>query len=451
VAVRRLRKLTRTIGRTVAGTFSTAKGEDAIREAVAPPTCPTLDRRRERLLASALVAPTDAPKRALLPPRAEDDSSRRRIYPWYRGASGHGRRVKEGQQLERVKRQPRDRTPWASPESPREAVHAWSDGSIRKSAGMGWVVTRDSTGEGEAVAQDHRSLGPIQTAYDAEVSAIEGAIFWFLHNRNGGSSLVVRSDSTSAFARMGHRGGGPGQEHAVRVQGRVTALSGATRKRTVDLVWVKGHAGTPGNERADQLTGRAAEMIGTHATMSLAYIRLRISKTFREAKDAWHANPTHHGTEEILPPPPKKSMLKRARNSIARVAAQIRTGHWCSAVYLKRTHKRDSNRCWLCEGRDGVQHRMLRAHVLLNCRNPRLVSARTKAWKGKSPGSARRLLADPRWEKWFVHFLELSGFGRTLADGVDEESAYASRMDMWIAWETEEVVEVERLTSRSKG
>jgi len=50
-------KLTTVLGRTVAGTFSAAKGEDAIRAADIPPPKPTLDRRRERLLASALVAP----------------------------------------------------------------------------------------------------------------------------------------------------------------------------------------------------------------------------------------------------------------------------------------------------------------------------------------------------------------------------------------------------------
>jgi hypothetical protein len=50
-----------------------------------------------------------------------------------------------------------------------------------------------------------------------------------------------------------------------------------------------------------------------------------------------------------------------------------------------------------------------------------------------------------------VRFLELSGVGRTLADGTDEESAYAARMDTWIAWETEEVVEVERSTPRGDG
>jgi hypothetical protein len=93
--------------------------------------------------------------------------------------------------------------------------------------------------------------------------------------------------------------------------------------------------------------GRGNE--GRTTTMSLAHIRLRISERFREAKDTWHANPAHHGTEEIPPPPPKKSMLDRARNSIARTAAQIRTGHWRSAVYLKRIRKRETDHCWLCE------------------------------------------------------------------------------------------------------
>jgi hypothetical protein len=53
------------IGRAVAGIFSTAKGEDAIRAADIPPTKPALDRRRERLLAAASAAPEGMPKRLL--------------------------------------------------------------------------------------------------------------------------------------------------------------------------------------------------------------------------------------------------------------------------------------------------------------------------------------------------------------------------------------------------
>jgi hypothetical protein len=38
-----------------------------------------------------------------------------------------------------------------------------------------------------------------------------------------------------------------------------------------------------------------------------------------------------------------------------------------------------------------------------------VVAARAEAWEGST---VRRLLADPRWEKRFVRFLELSGVGR---------------------------------------
>jgi ribonuclease HI len=292
---------------------------------------------------------------------------------------------------------------------------------------------------------------PALGTHDAEVAAIEGVLNCYLRRGSSNSALVIHSDSTSAIARASHTGAGPGEGPAVRIQSWVTALERARRRRTVNIEWVKGHAGTPGNERGDELAGKAAHKVGTHTVMSLAHIKLRISERFRKAKDSWHADPAHHGTEEIPPPPPKKSMLDRARNSIARVTAQIRTGHWRSAVYLKRIRKRDSDLCWLCEGTDQGLHRISRAHVLLNCWNLRVVAARPEAWERKNPGTVRRLLADPRWEKRFMRFFELSGVGRTLADGTDEESAYAVRMDTWIAWETEEAVEVERSTPRGDG
>jgi hypothetical protein len=61
-----------------------------------------------------------------------------------------------------------------------------------------------------------------------------------------------------------------------------------------------------------------------------------------------------------------------------------------------------------------------------------------EAWEGKDPGGVRVLLANPRWERRLVEFLELSGVGRVMADGTDEDGAYAARMDEWVAWETVE-------------
>jgi len=42
----------------------------------------------------------------------------------------------------------------------------------------------------------------------------------------------------------------------------------------------------------------------------------------------------------------------------------------------------------------------------------------------------------PEWQ--LVRFLELSGVGRAMADGMDEDEARARRMDGWIVWETVE-------------
>ena len=49
------------------------------------------------------------------------------------------------------------------------------------------------------------------------------------------------------------------------------------------------------------------------------------------------------------------------------------------------------------------------------------------------PTESLVLLANPRWERRFVRFLELSGMGRTTKDRINEESAYAARMDEWVA------------------
>jgi hypothetical protein len=78
---------------------------------------------------------------------------------------------------------------------------------------------------------------------------------------------------------------------------------------------------------------------------------------------------------------------------------------------------------------------MTRSHVLLHCPNAMLRAARVEAWEGKSPGGIRVLLANSRWERRFVKFLELSGVGRAVADGTNEDDAHAARMDEWVAWE----------------
>jgi hypothetical protein len=56
--------------------------------------------------------------------------------------------------------------------------------------------------------------------------------------------------------------------------------------------------------------------------------------------------------------------------------------------------------------------------------------SRVEAWEERNPGEIRVLLSNPGWEGRLLRFLELSGVGRFVEVGVDEDEAYASRMDV---------------------
>jgi hypothetical protein len=53
------------------------------------------------------------------------------------------------------------------------------------------------------------------------------------------------------------------------------------------------------------------------------------------------------------------------------------------------------------------------------------------------------LLANSRWEKHLLHFLELSGVGRIMENGLDDEVVRAAERDRWIFWEHREEMDRE--------
>jgi ribonuclease HI len=54
---------------------------------------------------------------------------------------------------------------------------------------------------------------------------------------------------------------------------------------SAEITWVKGHTGTPANERADALAGMAAEKVSWSPFTSLALLELRVSEKFQKSKN----------------------------------------------------------------------------------------------------------------------------------------------------------------------
>jgi hypothetical protein len=184
--------------------------------------------------------------------------------------------------------------------------------------------------------------------------------------------VTIHSDAQAAIAGVGHTGTGPGQDRAIRVVKAVKDRLTQGWKTCIE--WVPGHTGIAGNERPDQVAGEAAAEKHKGRT-SIAWLKERISQHYTMAKDT----EVEKGKHSIIPPAPKQSFLDSAPNRISRTIAQIRTGHWLRAPYLKRVRKnRDeeiSDKCWWCG-----KFRMSRTHIFLRCTHPKLEQARKDIW-----------------------------------------------------------------------
>jgi hypothetical protein len=149
---------------SAANTRISVTGEDVIRAADILPTRPAPDRRRERLIAEALLVLEGKSKRVLLLPRETDSSSRHHITHCFAVASDSDLLVQEGQRVE-------IRTPCVGLESPRSksraGVEVCHTGTGRS---FGWVVTPTNKGEGLPIAQGARYHGSQDTALDVETA-----------------------------------------------------------------------------------------------------------------------------------------------------------------------------------------------------------------------------------------------------------------------------------------
>ena len=105
---------------------------------------------------------------------------------------------------------------------------------------------------------ESRSLGAQSSAFGAELAALVRAIEICALDASDGQVFRILTDSQAAMRRLQGDQPGPGQGLARRgIQVARQRIYG--RGASVNIMWIPGHSGIPGNELADCCAGEEAE------------------------------------------------------------------------------------------------------------------------------------------------------------------------------------------------
>jgi len=149
----------------------------------------------------------------------------------------------------------------------------------------------------------------------------------------------------------------------------------------------------------------------------------------KHVKDKWHADPAHHGSLEIPPPPPKKSCLDKTRKD----GSPDQDG----TLALSRISEEDpeKNRRYMLVLQPSQDDPVTRPFAL-----PERAPGGRKGgnMEGEETRGCSGFVSQSQLGKAVCKVPGTYGRGRTVADGTGEGGARAARMDNWVVWETRE-------------
>ena len=239
---------------------------------------------------------------------------------------------------------------------PEHAIKWYTDGSKTKAgAGVGIVGPRTKIKE---------ALGKEITIYQAEMYALDRCIQLNIDRDYRLREIAIMTDSQAAIKALSACT--TTSQLVWECRRKLDVLS---KRNKVTLVWVPGHAGISGNEKADQLAkeGAATSFVGPEPFCGVgnSLVRQRIKEQeYKMAADRWTSLPGHRQAKLLL----GNYHSKRAKQLINLKRRQLRiltgflTGHCNLNGHLAKIGVKESGLCRFCERANEDPE-----HILLEC------------------------------------------------------------------------------------
>lgn len=207
-------------------------------------------------------------------------------------------------------------------------------------------------------------LGKFATVFQAEIFAIEMCATRLVERQVAHKSINIFCDSQGALKALGSN-----RCKSKLVWNCQQTLTYLGRSNRVNLVWIPGHSGIPGNERADSLAkkGAADNFTGPEPVLGISlnmakntiqgWMEQRVLQYWRDCPGMTHAKAFINGPSKKR----TRQWLELGRNSLKTLTA-LYTGHCHLRYHLSRMNLMDNSECRLCMEEDETAK-----HVLCAC------------------------------------------------------------------------------------
>lgn len=239
-------------------------------------------------------------------------------------------------------------------------------------------------------------------------------------------SATILLDNQAAIRALYANRPQPGQQLIRLFHKQLTKIQKHRRTFSLRIVWVPGHFGIPGNERADELAKLAAAGQSSLLHMPLKLLLdlpLSVSATKMTIKQAaqhtwttqWQNSKYGKRLRQFDPTPPGRQ-TQRLYKSLSRPAGslltQLRRNHVGLIPYIARARLVDSPLCPHCNTRETVEH------FLLGCRKYTHERHELRLAIGRKQGSLdrRTLLATLKHLKTLFSFIKQTRRFKTYSD-----------------------------------